>query len=33
MRIFVAGIALRAPNGKADYKSAAEFARRELGLT
>jgi len=31
-RILVAGIALRAPNGKADYKSAAEFARRELGI-
>jgi 3-oxocholest-4-en-26-oate---CoA ligase len=25
-------ISLRAPNGKADYKSASEFAKRELGI-
>ncbi|MEI9888587.1 MAG: AMP-binding protein [Rhizomicrobium sp.] len=31
-RVIVAGVNLRAPNGKADYKSAAEFARRELGI-
>lgn len=31
-RILVAGVALRAPNGKADYKSVGEFARQELGL-
>ncbi|HEY0301356.1 MAG TPA: hypothetical protein VGC36_08500 [Rhizomicrobium sp.] len=31
-RVLVAGVSLRAPNGKADYKSAAEFARRELGI-
>jgi len=31
-RVLVAGVPLRAPNGKADYKSAAEFARRELGI-
>jgi len=30
-RILVAGVPLRAPNGKADYKAVAEFARRELG--
>jgi 3-oxocholest-4-en-26-oate---CoA ligase len=31
-RVLVAGVALRAPNGKADYKSVGEFARKELGL-
>ncbi len=31
-RVLVAGVNLRAPNGKADYKSVSEFARRELGL-
>jgi fatty-acyl-CoA synthase len=31
-RILIAGVNLRAPNGKADYKSASEFAKRELGL-
>lgn len=29
-RILVAGVSLRAPNGKADYKSATEFARAAL---
>jgi acyl-CoA synthetase (AMP-forming)/AMP-acid ligase II len=29
-RVLVAGVALRAPNGKADYKAVAEFAKREL---
>ena len=31
-RIVEAGVNLRAPNGKADYKSAAQFARQALGL-
>ncbi|MBS0470780.1 MAG: acyl-CoA synthetase [Proteobacteria bacterium] len=31
-RIVVAGVPLRAPNGKADYKSATAFARQELGI-
>ncbi|MEI9995466.1 MAG: acyl-CoA synthetase [Rhizomicrobium sp.] len=31
-RVIVAGVPLRAPNGKADYKSASDFARRELGI-
>ena len=31
-RILLAGVVLRAPNGKADYKTVGEFARRELGL-
>lgn len=31
-RILVAGVSLRAPNGKADYKSVTEFARAALGL-
>ncbi len=31
-RILIAGVALRAPNGKADYKAVGEFARRELGI-
>ncbi|MEI9929139.1 MAG: AMP-binding protein [Rhizomicrobium sp.] len=30
-RILIAGVNLRAPNGKADYKAVGEFARRELG--
>src|SRR6201999_26043 len=32
-RILIAGVSLRAPNGKADYKSASEFAKRERGLS
>jgi len=32
-RILVADIALRAPNGKADYKAVGEFARRELDIS
>jgi fatty-acyl-CoA synthase len=32
-RILVAGVNLRAPNGKADYKSASDFAREQLGIT
>jgi len=31
-RVLIAGVNLRAPNGKADYKSASDFAKRELGL-
>lgn len=31
-RVLAAEIALRAPNGKADYKTALEFARTTLGL-
>ena len=31
-RVIVAGVALRAPNGKADYKSATNFAREQLGI-
>jgi fatty-acyl-CoA synthase len=31
-RVLVAGVNLRAPNGKADYKSVSDFAKRELGL-
>jgi len=31
-RVILAGVPLRAPNGKADYKSASEFARKELGI-
>jgi len=31
--VLIAGVPLRAPNGKADYKAALEFAKRELGLT
>ena len=31
-RVLVAGVPLRAPNGKADYKGALEFAKRELGI-
>jgi fatty-acyl-CoA synthase len=31
-RILIAGVALRAPNGKADYKAVGEFARKELGI-
>ena len=30
--ILEAGVLLRAPNGKADYKSASEFARTALGI-
>jgi 3-oxocholest-4-en-26-oate---CoA ligase len=32
-RILVAGVNLRAPNGKADYKSAGAFAREALGIS
>ena len=32
-RILIAGVNLRAPNGKADYKSASEFARAALGIS
>jgi fatty-acyl-CoA synthase len=31
-RVIVAGVPLRAPNGKADYKSATNFAREQLGI-
>jgi fatty-acyl-CoA synthase len=31
-RILTSRITLRAPNGKADYKAAQDFARQELGL-
>ncbi|HEY0105177.1 MAG TPA: acyl-CoA synthetase [Rhizomicrobium sp.] len=31
-RVIVAAVPLRAPNGKADFKAAAAFARRELGI-
>jgi fatty-acyl-CoA synthase len=31
-RILEAGVNLRAPNGKADYKSASQFARETLGI-
>ncbi len=31
-RILLAGVNLRAPNGKADYKAVGEFARWELGI-
>ncbi|MEI9929007.1 MAG: hypothetical protein WDM89_00195 [Rhizomicrobium sp.] len=31
-RILIAGVNLRAPNGKADYKAVGEFARKELGI-
>jgi 3-oxocholest-4-en-26-oate---CoA ligase len=31
-RILASDVALRAPNGKADYKTALEFARKTLGL-
>src|SRR5215469_4519574 len=31
-RVLVAGVPLRAPNGKADYKGALDFAKRELGI-
>ena len=30
--ILIAGVNLRAPNGKADYKSASDFAKKELGI-
>ncbi|MBV8978884.1 MAG: acyl-CoA synthetase [Alphaproteobacteria bacterium] len=32
-RVLVAEVPLRAPNGKADYKTVADFARRALGGT
>ncbi len=32
-RVLVADVALRAPNGKADYKTASEFARARLGVS
>lgn len=31
-RVLVSGVPLRAPNGKADYKAAATFARETLGI-
>ncbi len=31
-RVLIAGVNLRAPNGKADYNPASDFAKRELGL-
>ncbi len=31
-RVLIAGVPLRAPNGKADYKSALAFAKSELGI-
>ncbi len=31
-RVLASTISLRAPNGKADYKAAGEFARSELGI-
>ena len=31
-RILVAGVSLRAPNGKADYKTVGDFAREQLGM-
>ena len=31
--VLIAGVPLRAPNGKADYKAALDFAKRELGIT
>jgi len=30
--VLITGVPLRAPNGKADYKAALEFAKRELGI-
>jgi 3-oxocholest-4-en-26-oate---CoA ligase len=30
--VLIAGVPLRAPNGKADYKAALDFAKRELGI-
>jgi len=32
-RIFAGDVNLRAPNGKADYKSATEFAKAQIGAT
>jgi len=32
-RILIAEINLRAPNGKADYKSAKDFAMQSLGIS
>ena len=31
-RVLAADVALRAPNGKADYKTATAFARAQLGI-
>jgi acyl-CoA synthetase (AMP-forming)/AMP-acid ligase II len=31
-RVLITGVPLRAPNGKADYKSALAFAKAELGI-
>ena len=31
-RVLVTGVALRAPNGKADYKAVTQFAKETLGL-
>ena len=31
-RVLIAGVPLRAPNGKADYKSALDFAKRALNI-
>ncbi len=31
-RVLITGVPLRAPNGKADYKSALEFAKRTLNI-
>ena len=31
-RVLVTELSLRAPNGKADYKTALEFAKSSLGL-
>ena len=31
-RVLVADVSLRAPNGKADYKTATDFARARLGI-
>jgi fatty-acyl-CoA synthase len=31
-RVLIAGVPLRASNGKADYKSVLDFAKRELGI-
>jgi 3-oxocholest-4-en-26-oate---CoA ligase len=30
--VLIAGVPLRAPNGKADYKAALEFAKKRLGI-
>ncbi len=31
-RVLAAEISLRAPNGKADYKTALDYARKVLGI-